>query len=103
MSSGLWKDNPATPTQEQLVFQSNRKRSRRTQADLIIELLREKRTQGKPLELPVIMAAGIAQHSARFHEIRSRGFVVVNETDRNGEVVRSRYFLTFDPERDGQP
>jgi hypothetical protein len=25
---------------------------------------------------------------------------VVNETDRSGEVVRSRYFLTVDPERD---
>jgi hypothetical protein len=58
---------------------------------------------GKPLELPEIMAAGIAQHGARFHEIRSRGYVVINETDREGEAVRSRYFLTFDPERDGKP
>ena len=91
-----------TPRQGQLASKSGTRRTRPTQADVIVELLREKRTQGKPLELPEIMAAGIAQHSARFHEIRSRGFVVVNETDRDGEVVRSRYFLTFDPERDGE-
>jgi len=97
---GLCQDPPASPRQEQLAFKSSRKRARPTQADVIVELLREKRALGKPLELPEIMAAGIAQHSARFHEIRSRGFVVVNETDRYGEGVRSRHFLTFDPERD---
>lgn len=102
MTSGLWRDHLATPRQEQLLFKPSRNRARRTQADVIVELLREKRALGKPLELPEIMAAGIAQHGARFHEIRSRGFVVVNETDRAGEVVRSRYFLTFDPERDGK-
>jgi hypothetical protein len=51
-----------------------------------------------PLELPDIIQAGIAQHGARFNENRSRGFVVVNEIERNNGVVRSRYRLTFDPE-----
>ncbi len=102
MTSEPWHNHPATPRQQQLAFKSSRKGTRPTQADVIVELLREKRAQGKPLELPEIMAAGIAQHGARFHEIRSRGFVVVNESDRDGEVVRSRYFLTFDPERDGK-
>lgn len=103
MKGGLWRDHPATPRQEQLVFQSSGKRSRPTQADVIVELLREKRAEGKPLELPEIMAAGIAQHSARLKEIRQRGFVVRNEMERspNGRVF-SRYWLESDPE-DGQP
>jgi hypothetical protein len=102
VTSALWHNHPATPRQQQLAFKSSRKRTRPTQADVIVELLREKRALEKPLELPEIMAAGIAQHGARFHEIRSRVFVVVNETDRDGEIVRSRYCLTFDPERDGK-
>lgn len=65
-------------------------------------MLRDARAQGKALELPEIMAAGIAQHSARFNEIRSRGFAVENELDRDSAgVVRSRYWLRHDPERDG--
>jgi hypothetical protein len=48
------------------------------------------------------MALGVAQHSARFNEIRARGFVVENEIEREGNVVRSRYFLRFDPELDGE-
>jgi hypothetical protein len=99
---GLWRDHPATPRQEQLAFKSSRKRTRPTQADVIVELLREKRAEGRPLELPEIMASGIAQHGARFNEIRSRGFVIENELDRDGTgVVRSRYWLRHDPERDG--
>ncbi len=103
MSAGLWHDHPATPRQEQLVFQSSRKHPRRSQANVIVELLREKRAQGKPLELPEIMAAGIAQHGARMNEIRQRGFVVRNELERShdGRVV-SHYWLEFDPEHDGQ-
>lgn len=102
MNGGLWRDHPATPRQEQLVFKASRKRSRRTQADVIVELLREKRALGGALELPEIMAAGIAQHGARFNEIRARGFVVENELehDKSG-MVRSRYWLKFDPEREG--
>lgn len=71
MNGGLWRDH-ATPRQEQLILKASRKRPRPTQADVILELLREKRALGKPLELPEIMAAGIAPHGARFHEIRSR-------------------------------
>jgi hypothetical protein len=69
---------------------------------VIVELLRERRAQGKPVQLPEIMAAGIAQHGARFNEIRSRGFVVENELERVGNgSVHSRYWLRFDPEQDG--
>jgi hypothetical protein len=101
--SAVWHGHPATPIQQQLAFRASRKQIRPTQADVIIELLREKRTQGKPLELPEIMAAGIAQHGARFNEIRSRGFVVENELDRESRgIVRSRYWLRYDPEQEGR-
>ena len=101
MTSALWDNHPATPSQQQLAFKSSRKRTRPAQADVIVELLREKRALGKPLELPEIMTAGIAQHGARFNEIRSRGFVVENELDRDGRgSVHSRYWLRYDPERD---
>ena len=65
-------------------------------------MLRQCRAKNVPLELPAIMEAGIAQHGARFNEIRARGFVVVNETDRQNGLVRSRYWLTVDPESEGQ-
>jgi len=101
--SGHWKDHPATPQQESLFGKSRCKhRTRPTQADLLIEMLRKARAEDRPLELPDIMRAGIAQHSARFNEIRSRGFVVVNETDRHNGAVRSRYWLTVDPESEAR-
>ena len=103
MNGGLWRDYPATPRQEQLAFKASRKRSRPPQADVIVELLREKRVLAKPLELPEIMAAGIAQHGARMKEIRQRGFVIRNELERSPDGrVFSRYWLEFDPEQDGQ-
>lgn len=65
-------------------------------------MLREARSQNRALELPAIMQAGIAQHGARFNEIRSRGFVVANELERDNGAIRSRYRLTFDPEREAR-
>jgi hypothetical protein len=104
MSGYLWRNHKATPKQERLVFGKGRKRAGPTQADVVLAMLRESRSQGKPLELPTIMAAGIAQHGARFNEIRSRGFVVENELDHDSRgTVRSRYWLRHDPEEDGQP
>lgn len=101
--SGLWRNHPATPRQQLLFAKPTRKgRGRPTQADLLIGMLRAARTKGFPLELPEIMRAGIAQHGARFNEIRARGFVVVNQTDRSNGAVRSNYRLTFDPECEGQ-
>jgi hypothetical protein len=47
MTSGLWHDHPATPKQAQLIFKSSGKRTRPTQADVIVELLREKRAPRK--------------------------------------------------------
>lgn len=76
---------------------------RPTQADVLITMLRESRADGKPLELPAIMRVGIAQHGARFNEIRARGFVIENELLRSPDgALRSRYRLTFDPEREGR-
>jgi hypothetical protein len=65
-------------------------------------MLRQARASGAAVELPQIMAAGIAQHGARFNELRTRGFEIVNETERgtDGRVL-SRYWLRHDPERDG--
>ena len=34
-------------------------------------------------------------------EIRDRGFKVINELESVKGVLRSRYWLLFDPERDG--
>jgi hypothetical protein len=67
---------------------------------LLAAMLREERDAGKRVALPAIMAAGIAQHGARFNELRSRGFVIENEITRRGDVLHSCYWLRFDPERD---
>jgi hypothetical protein len=103
VNGGLWHNHKATPRQEHLAFGKRRKQQRPTQADVIVQLLRDARSRGACLELPEIMAAGIAQHGARFNEIRRRGFIVQNELkhDPATGVVRSRYWLRFDPERDG--
>jgi hypothetical protein len=101
--SGLWQNHPATPRQQSLFTKATRKRSSHpTQADVLIAMLREAHAKGYPLELPTIMQAGIAQHGARFNEIRARGFVVVNETDRTTGSVPSRYRLMFDPESEAR-
>jgi len=99
-SGRLWRGHPATPNQNLLVFPPEGKH-RATQADVLIELLRQARRAGRGLELPDIMAAGIAQRGARFNEIRGRGFQIENQLERaaDGRVL-SRYFLLHDPERD---
>ncbi len=99
----LWRDHPSTPHQQSLPFEGKRrKRKSLTQADVLIGLLRAARTNRTPLELPAIMQAGIAQHGARFKELREQGFEIVNEMERSADgVVLSRYWLRFDPERDG--
>jgi len=68
----------------------------------LISKLREARAEGKALELPEIMRLGIAQHGARMKEIRDRGFKVINELESLEGVLHSRYWLLFDPERDGE-
>ena len=98
--SQFWRGHPATPLQQILPFGTRRKhRSQPTQADVLIAMLRAARANRSPLELPEIMKVGIAQHGARFKEIRERGFKVENEMERTAEgVIVSRYWLTFDPE-----
>jgi hypothetical protein len=100
--NGLWHDHVATPRQRKIVFSKTKRNGRRTQADVLLAMLRQTRANNKAVELPDIMHVGIAQHGARLNEIRSRGFIVENELDRDKTgVVRSRYWLRFDPERDG--
>src|SRR4051812_20429256 len=100
--SGLWRDHPAAPRQAHFHFRESKSFRRATQADLILSMLRKARDAGKAVELPEIMAAGVAQHGARFNELRSRGFQIENKLERDtaGRVL-SRYFLRHDPERDG--
>ena len=99
----LWSGHSATPHQQTLPFRKgSKRRAQRTQADVLIGMLRAARENREPLELPSIMKAGIAQHGARFKELRERGFEIVNEMERTADgVVLSRYWLRFDPERDG--
>ena len=98
----LWRDHPATFRQAGLVDRPRKARSTRpTQADVLISMLREARKRGASLELPAIMRAGIAQHGARFNEIRARGFVVENNIERTDGAIYSTYTLTFDPESEG--
>jgi hypothetical protein len=100
--SGLWRDHPATPHQQTLFKPARKRGAKATQADVLISMLRDARSQNRALELPAIMQAGIAQHGARFNEIRSRGFEVVNELDRDNGAIRSRYVLKFDPETEAR-
>lgn len=97
---GLWRNHEATANQQEIAFPKS-KAGRPTQADVLLAMIREVRRNGKPLELPEIMRAGIAQHGARFAELRERGFVIENEMERTVARVLSRYWLRFDPERDG--
>jgi hypothetical protein len=99
----LWRNHPATPYQQSLPFEGKRRRRKSlTQADVLTGLLRTARNNRTPLELPAIMQAGIAQHGARFKELRDQGFEIENEMERTRDgVVLSRYWLRFDPERDG--
>jgi hypothetical protein len=101
--SAFWRDHPATPHQQSLPFEGKgQRRKSLTQADVLIGLLRTARNNRTPLELPAIMQAGIAQHGARFKELRDQGFEIENEMERTGDgVVRSQYWLRFDPELDG--
>lgn len=99
----LWRHHRATPSQQSLFEKiAGRRRAKPTQADLLIAMLRERRAQSKPLELPDIMKAGIAQHGARLNELRGRGFVILNELERFNGAIRSCYRLTFDPEREAR-
>jgi hypothetical protein len=101
--SQLWRDHPATPHQQELPFDGPRRRRKQlTQADVLIGLLRDRRAKWTALELPDIMRAGIAQHSARFKELRDQGFQIDNEMERRDGVVLSRYWLVFDPEVDAR-
>ena len=99
--AGLWRKHRATPQQRPLFSARTRKQNAKpTQADLLIAMLRESHASGKPL-VPAIMRAGIAQHGARFKELRDQGFEIENEMERASDGVHSRYWLRHDPEQGG--
>lgn len=112
MSGGLFRDIPATENQQRLAlappassppWQPPKQKPRRvSQADLLLEMLRQRRAKGKALELPEILRTGIAQFTARIFELRKRGNIIDNELKHAGGGVRSRYFLRFDVQREGQ-
>jgi hypothetical protein len=99
----FWRNHPATSAQQHLLpFDGTRsqRQGKATQADVLIQLLRDARAHRSPLGLPSIMKAGIAQHGARMKELRDRGFVIQNHMERVDGVVHSEYQLVFDPEND---
>ena len=97
----IWHSHTAPFDQPLLPFNAVRRRRKAcTQADVLLEMLRAARAERSSLDLPSIMRAGIAQHSARFNELRAQGLVIENEMARANGVVRSSYRLTFDPEVD---
>lgn len=89
MTGGLWRNH--------------RGRGGVAQADMLLSMLRQARANGLAVQLPQIMGAGIAQHGARFNELRRRGFDIQNELERDAHGRGlSRYWLRHDPERDGK-
>jgi hypothetical protein len=85
-----------------LLWRNYRRQGKSTQADDLLSMLRTARANGEGLPLFHIMGAGIAQHGARFNELRSRGFVIHNELHRESSgIVRSKYWLKYDPEKEG--
>ena len=101
ITNGLRRDHEATPRQCEITFPKTKEHVKPTQADVLLAMLREAWLNGKPVELPQVMQAGIAQYGARVAELRERGFVIDNEMERTAGRVLSRYWLRFDPERDG--
>jgi hypothetical protein len=98
----LWRNHPATPTQRTLTSLNKTRRKQVTQADVLLQALRQARASGRAPELPDVMALGIAQHGARLNELRYHAFVIENEMERDaGGHVLSHYWLRFDPERNG--
>jgi hypothetical protein len=95
----LWREKPATPNQQRIAF--GKRKRKVSQADVIAQLLRNARARGSALELPDILETRIAQFQARLYELRKRGFVIENESERDGDRVRSRYWLRYDPDNDG--
>ena len=61
--SGLWRDHPATPRQQALFKAARKSGAKPTQADVLISMLRDARSQNRALELPAIMQAGIDRKS----------------------------------------
>lgn len=80
---------------------SKKRPGKATQAEMLLMLLRARRAEGKPVELPEIRHLGIYQYTPRFFELRERGHVIENEMHRNVDgSMRSFYWLCHDSELD---
>jgi hypothetical protein len=63
----------------------------KTQRDALLDLL--KAASGKWVPLPDILGLGIAQYSARIHELRKEGFRIENRTERINDTRHSWFRL----------
>lgn len=71
-------------------------RKRTSQRQRLIGLLRSRKFQ--PVSLPEIQRLGIAQHSARFNELRELGFIIRNTMEHAADgTVHSYYTLVAEP------
>jgi hypothetical protein len=74
--------------------------NRLSQQQIVSQLLRRARADGRDVEVPELMRAGVAHFTARIFELRRRGFVILNHQSRDASGrVRSRYTLAVDPEQ----
>jgi hypothetical protein len=101
----LRRNHGATRCQGRLPFPHvdslSKQRSGPTKRTVLLTLLLDARVVGRVVQLPEIMALGMAQHGALFNELRSLGFEIRNEIERSADGrVLSRYSLAHDPERD---
>jgi hypothetical protein len=64
----------------------------RTQRDRLLDLLKAGR--GDWIPLPETLALGIAQYSARIHELRKLGYGIENRKERDGDVLHTYFRLS---------
>ena len=68
-------------------------RHRKNQRDLLLALLISARSRDAEVALPEILELGIAQYSARIHELRKMGCQIENRIQRVDGVTRSWFRL----------
>ena len=77
----------------------SRRFGRESQANTILFMLREARKEGRVVEIPEMMRAGISAFNGRIMDLRRRGYGIENEMWRDEEgKVHSQYWLASTPE-----
>jgi hypothetical protein len=78
-----------------------RRFGRRSQARTILAMLRDAREEGRAVEIPEMMRAGISAFNGRIRDLRQACYGIENEMWRDEEgKTHSQYSLTYDPEQD---